>query len=503
MRCPRCGFAEAADPACARCGVVFAKLRERPEPAVRREEPAPSGGSAGSWLKVAAPVLLLLGGIAAAGHWRKQAQAPPAAAPPAGSVRLPSSAAPVRNDDLPPVLVVRPPAAPVVLPDAAGAGIAAADMRVYDDLVAALQKRRPIQAADVEAAAALQARYPSETPAQKLYTELLLLRADQLATARRTAEAITTLRRAASLPWADARVRSALLGLLLSASDWPATEAYASECLRLDPRDSEACYALGYALFRQDRNREAIDALKGCDAGAPGAALMARLQKGAADEGGMTERRLAHFHVRYDGDEHEGIGREVLRMLERHYATLVITLDHEPRSTIPVILFSREAYFDANGAPAWSGGNYDNIDGRIRVPIGGLSERLDQQVDAVLLHEVTHAFIADKSGGVAPRDIHEGLAQYMEGHRIESRLDSRTRTALANGELRGVGGFYIGALSFVEYLLAVRGQGGMNDLLKAMDQTHSVDQAFQQVHGQSYAAVQKAWRQRLQQQYGG
>ena len=255
--------------------------------------------------------------------------------------------------------------------------------------------------------------------------------------------------------------------------------------------------------MRQDRNREAIEALKRCDGGSAGRALLARLEKGQKDESGMTERRISHFQVRYDGGEHEAIGREVLRVLERDYATLAGTMDDEPRVAIPVILFSEAQYYDASGAPAWSGGSYDHTDGRIRVPIGGLSPGLSAEVESTLLHELTHAFITDKSEGVAPREIQEGLAQYMEGKRIESSLPAEGRAALARGSIEGVGGFYLQALSMVEYLMAVRGQGGMNDLLKAMAQTHSVDQAFQQVHGQSYAAVQKAWRQRLQQQYGG
>src|SRR5262249_23079862 len=133
-------------------------------------------------------------------------------------------------------------------------------------------------------------------------------------------------------------------------------------------------------------------------------ALLARIQKGLADENGMTEQRISHFNVRYDGESHEDVGREGLRALERHYATLVVSLDHQPQVTIPVILFSQQAYFDASGAPAWSGGAYDSIDGRIRIPIGGLTASLTPDMDGVLIHEVTHAFIADRSRGAATRE---------------------------------------------------------------------------------------------------
>jgi hypothetical protein len=217
----------------------------------------------------------------------------------------------------------------------------------------------------------------------------------------------------------------------------------------------------------------------------------------------MTERQLAHFHVRYDGGEHESVGREILRALERHYATLTATLDHQPAAPIAVILFSRQSYYDASGAPAWSGGVYDGTDGRIRVPIGGLTASLTPDMDGTLIHELTHAFVADRTRGVAPRIVHEGLAQYMEGKRVDSMLTAEQRTALADGRLSGsVAGFYLAALSFVEHLMALRGQGGMNDLLKAMGETGDVDAAFRQVHGGTLAAVQRSWQERLRRQYG-
>jgi hypothetical protein len=145
---------------------------------------------------------------------------------------------------------------------------------------------------------------------------------------------------------------------------------------------------------------------------------------------------------------------------------------------------------------------YDNVDGRIRIPIGGLTASLTPDIDGVLIHEVTHAFIADRSRGLAPREIHEGLAQYMEGKRIASLLDAEQLKGLADGRGRGVYAFYMQALSLVEYLMSVRGQGGMNDLLKVMGQTGDVNEAFRRVYGQDYPGTQRAWTARFRQQYG-
>jgi hypothetical protein len=63
-------------------------------------------------------------------------------------------------------------------------------------------------------------------------------------------------------------------------------------------------------------------------------------------------------------------------------------------------------------------------------------------------------------------------------------------------------GFYAGALSFVEYLIALRGMGGINDLLRSMAETGSVDEAFQAVHGRGYTEMRRLWKERLVQQYG-
>ncbi len=93
--------------------------------------------------------------------------------------------------------------------------------------------------------------------------------------------------------------------------------------------------------------------------------------------------------------------------------------------------------------------------------------------------------------------MHEGLAQFMEGKRTDELLDQETRAALARGQIGGVAGVYLEALAFVEYLMAQRGQGGINDLLRLMGETGSVDRAFDEVYGRGYDGTRKAWRERF------
>jgi hypothetical protein len=298
------------------------------------------------------------------------------------------------------------------------------------------------------------------------------------------------------------------MSVLSEAGDWTGAEAAARNAIAREARNGDAWHGLGYALIRQDRNAEAAEALRTAIEIRPDAnsqALLDRVAKGMADERGMTEQHLSHFHVRYDGEEHDDVGREILRALERHYAMLASTLDYQPEAPIPVILFSRQAYHDASGDPMWAGGSYHNGDGRIRVPIEGLTRDLTPDMEGTLLHELTHAFVAERTRGVPPEaisEIQEGLAQYMEGKRITTLLTDQQITWLADGRIGGVPGHYLRGLSFVEYLIATRGMGGVNDLLRTMGETGSMDEAFRRVYSQDYKGTRQAWFQRLHQQHG-
>ncbi len=502
MICPRCGHATTDEPVCPVCGIVFAKVRgpRPPAPAppapVEDDEPAPRP----RWPTVLAAAVLIAGaGLALKA--RKPSEPPPAETPAEAGAPLVLP----REEEPPPPLAAAPPAAPIEELKPQSTGITEADRSKASSLAQKLNARGAVYAADVEFAEDAFARFPDEAYMRDLLEAVLVAKAAQERTSRLFAQATVHVQRAAAVQPGSARPRLVLMEVLMEAEDWAGAEAAARAALSLEPRNRDALLGLGYALMRQDRNAEAADVLQAAlevkDDEAT-RALLARIRKGMDDERGMTEQQLSHFHVRYDGDSHDAVGREILRALERHYATLTATLDHQPASAIPVILFSREGYYNASGAPAWSGGIYDGLDGRIRIPIGGLSSSLTPDMEGTLLHELTHAFVADRTRGVAPRDIQEGLAQYMEGKRLGSELTEEQLKALADGRIGGVGGYYLAALSFVEHLIAQRGMGGMNDLLKAMGETGDVDEAFKRVQGRGYAAARSDWIGRLRQQHG-
>jgi hypothetical protein len=505
MTCPRCALPDVTGETCPRCGVILAKARDRrrapvDEPLVMLEDVEEEGGSRRKLFVVLGVVSLLM---AAAYVARRPARLAPAADTGATSLEVATTDAGVAAVPPPSLASFVPPPIEPLPPPSAGApdaGHAAASA-----LVLRLQAPASITDGDIQAAEELLASHSDQKPLRDLLEALLIARAGEDHRKRQFGKAVTRLERATAVQPSSIRPWQGLLQVHMDSGDWSAAEAAARGAIALEPRNADAWRGLGYALLRQDRNREAADALRTAldiQDHPETRQLLARVSKAQSDEQGMTEQHLSHFHVRYDGDTHEAVGREILRALERHHATLVSSLDYQPSATIPVILFSRQAYYNASGAPAWSGGVYDSLDGRIRIPIGGLTSTLSPDMDQTLIHELTHAFVAERTRGVATREVQEGLAQYMEGRRVGTDLTGPQLTALADGRIPGVMGYYLSALSFVEYLIGARGMGGMNDLVKAMGESGDVNAAFRQVYGTDYEATQRAWADRLRRQHG-
>jgi hypothetical protein len=378
---------------------------------------------------------------------------------------------------------------------------AAADRATADRLLARLKAHMRLDAEDQRAAESLYERH--RDPARPLLEAVLLTRAAFERDQRRFDAAEALVERAIDVSPASAASRGALLDVRLQQGDWRGAELAGRALLALDPADAIGVRGLATALLRQDRTVEAVELLVAFLERRPDdetRALLERIRRDQSTERTLEEAKLAHFHVRFDGDAHEEVGREILRLLERHYASLARTFDYQPSQPVPVVLLSNESYYNATGAPAWSGGLYDAFDGRVRIPIGGLDTSRAPELDSTLVHELTHSFVADLSRSSAPRELHEGLAQYMEGRRL-SQLDAARLRALADGRLQGVSGFYLAALGLVEELIAQRGQGGINDVLRALG-TSGVDEAFRSVYGRDFATLQRESAARLSQRHG-
>lgn len=308
--------------------------------------------------------------------------------------------------------------------------------------------------------------------------------------------ALEYLRRAVDLAPGRFGARLMRIDLLLRRAEWGQAEHDARDVLARDDGNEMAALGLAYALLRQDRDREALEALAAVPrlAANPAARrLYERLRENLAAEERLREQRMWRFSLRYDGEQHEALGESVLRLLDEQYANLAAAFLHTPSEPIPVVLLSRAVYASATRAPGWSGGLYSSFDGRIRVPTAGLSPASALELEGPLTHELTHAFVDSLSGGRAEWELQEGLAQYFEGQRA-AVLSSEPEQETAEGEEAGVHRRYAAALGWVEYLMGQGGQAALNTLLRTLARTGDPADSYREAFGRDLAELREGWR---------
>lgn len=124
----------------------------------------------------------------------------------------------------------------------------------------------------------------------------------------------------------------------------------------------------------------------------------------------LTQNFVFNYHL-YEGDvarHAPTLGRD----LETAFvAAQKYFLDHFPRERIHVLVYTRGSFRRVTRVEGWVGGLYD---GRIRVPVDRYTEER-AHLQAVLRHELAHAFAHDLAGGAPPTWLDEGLAQILEG----------------------------------------------------------------------------------------
>lgn len=273
----------------------------------------------------------------------------------------------------------------------------------------------------------------------------------------------------------------------------------------LDHPDNPALHALlGDVYNSQERTEEALQEWRKAHELKPDASLKAKIDKLARErsiDSGYRQSEAAHFTLKYDGDRAGAdLGGQILEYLESQFRALQTRFDHYPLQPIVVIVYPQKQFYEATQADANVGGLYD---GKIRVPIGGLSQ-ITAEARRVLLHELAHAFIAGRSRGTAPRWLHEGLAQQIEGKTTPTATGvalAKEFNALDGKESWGLGFTYPSALSFVEWLDGRIGFAALVDVLEVTGQGIPPETAFEQVTRYSLRELRQAWGETLVRKY--
>jgi hypothetical protein len=195
---------------------------------------------------------------------------------------------------------------------------------------------------------------------------------------------------------------------------------FAERAVRNAPDSPDALDVLGYAQFAGDRNRDAIRTWQRSLELRPNPTvqrLLERAKREASAEAEYSQRESSHFTLRYEGRQtSESLRRELIATLESQYEDLVRELGVAPRSSIPVVLYTDQTFFDVTQAPSWSGAVND---GKLRIPVEGVNS-VTSDLARVLKHELAHSFINQLSGGRCPQWLHEGIAQLLEPKSLSS-----------------------------------------------------------------------------------
>jgi len=271
--------------------------------------------------------------------------------------------------------------------------------------------------------------------------------------------------------------------LHLRRSEYTQSLDYLELARRVAPEDADIAKLTGWAYYGLNKLDLAVSEWKHALFLRPDAETEAALKKALRDkqeEEQYKENESSHFKLRYSGASEPALAHDVLRTLEHHYVVIENELSYSPPDSIGVILYTQQAFADITQAPSWVGALND---GRIRVPVQGLSE-VTPELSRVLKHELTHSFIQQKTQGHAPTWIQEGLAQWMEGKRSDGAAQTLVSMYASAPEQSAehftgdwmrmsndeVAVAYAWALANVECILST---GGMSDLDRIMERMAS------------------------------
>lgn len=461
MRCPKCGFDGGDERQCARCGVVFSKLRaDRPAP-----RPRPTTSAAPPLRTTSAaparPALLSRGF-----KWTLAFLATILASALAFVASLPPSPS---EYGLPPLDVAT------------------------------------VSAESVRHAKQVASEHP-DVPVLKEYAgHAQLLLALRFANERRFPDAEAALDEAprAGAPLSETAAFRAFV--LRNQGLWDEASRSAAQALELGARTSpsELHHIIGRARYYREDLPGAIDELDKALAIEDRPAIRSSLEAARRDleiAGSFARLEIPHFVVRYDASTMGAPSRLAVETLEDGYQALVSRMGFSPRERIAVVLYTREDYLAVGGDREATG----LFDGKIRVSLADIESK-ESWVTDTLVHELAHAFVRSRVVNQLPRWLNEGIAEYVVGARMED-FTARLETPFEKGSLARCviedacerAAFYRASGALVDYLVEFRGMVGIRDVLDYRHRGQSIDDALERVFGDDERGLALEWERYIE-----
>ncbi len=211
--------------------------------------------------------------------------------------------------------------------------------------------------------------------------------------------------------------------------------SYARHAVEVVPDSPDALATLGFAELSAGRLQDAIQSWKKSLSFRPDATvarLLEQAERDASVESNYSERETGHFVLRFEGNQSSDAFRnQVLSTLESDYQELARVFGSQPHSSIRVVLYTSQAFFDVTRAPSWMGALND---GQLRIPLHGV-DSMTPQLARVLKHELTHSFIGDLTAHRCPAWLNEGVAQMLEPRSLGARSSQLAQLFQAEREI--------------------------------------------------------------------
>ena len=228
--------------------------------------------------------------------------------------------------------------------------------------------------------------------------------------------------------------------------------------------------------------------------------MLDKIEREWRAEAGFRREVTPRFVVKYRDTLDAEVRREIIAHLEAAAARVGRTLAYAPLQRTTVVLYEPHEFRDVTRVHAWATGLFD---GKIRLPVSRARPPA-QELERLARHEYAHAAIHDLTRGRAPRWLHEGLAQVLEGAASDPMLQTPAGLTLAGVEalaadsdpVRARAGYDI-ALWIVRDLLDRGGIEPLRELLARLGAGETVAEAIPRVYGLRLTELESQWRRVL------
>ena len=258
--------------------------------------------------------------------------------------------------------------------------------------------------------------------------------------------------------------------------------------------DAKSHYELAYSLDPHETLKKKIE----------------KLREETHVEKQLSTYREQHFIIKYHNEEKKMEGFELRELLRETYRHISTDFGYYLKRQVVVLLYDEKEFKDITNVPHWVAGLYD---GKVRMPLKGEGFNATE-LRALTRHEVTHAFVAGMSNGLAPAWINEGLAKYEESKVREGDpivLQSAVRThqlipldqlmqqssSLAMKDPLLVNLFYEESRSLVTYMIERYGIFRIKQVLAEFGKGKNSDETLRDVLRISAKRLEKEWKDTL------